>query len=142
MAEIRDLAQGLGAKVLIVNDELTPVQIRNLEHITKLQVELARLEYELPRLHPFENSLDQQRGNGGAAGGGDLLYSAEDPASIKALAGLITRGARWLANGIRTTGGTWWRGCRRRIRSGLGGMLLPLTRMRSACACGIVREVS
>ena len=94
VAEIRDLAQGLGAKVLIVNDELTPVQIRNLEHITKLrvidrtelileifssrartrqaklQVELARLEYELPRLHPSENSLDQQRGNGGAAGGG------------------------------------------------------------------------
>ena len=38
VAEIRDLAQGLGAKVLIVNNELTPVQIRNLEHITKLRV--------------------------------------------------------------------------------------------------------
>ena len=30
VAEIKDLAQGLGASVLIVNDELTPVQIRNL----------------------------------------------------------------------------------------------------------------
>lgn len=94
VAEIKDLAQGLGASVLIVNDELTPVQIRNLEHMTKLrvidrtelileifssrartkqaklQVQLARLQYELPRLHPSENNLDQQRGNGGSTGGG------------------------------------------------------------------------
>lgn len=30
----------------------------------KLQVQLARLQYELPRLHPSENNLDQQRGGG------------------------------------------------------------------------------
>ena len=94
VAEIKDLAQGLGASVLIVNDELTPVQIRNLEHMTKLriidrtelileifssrartkqaklQVQLARLQYELPRLHPSENNLDQQHGSGGSTGGG------------------------------------------------------------------------
>lgn len=86
--EIKQMARGLKAKVLILNDELTPVQIRNLEKITKLrvidrtelileifasraktkqaklQVQLARLEYELPRLHPSENTLDQQRGGG------------------------------------------------------------------------------
>lgn len=86
--EIRAMAQGLKAKVLVLNDELTPVQIRNLEKMTKLrvidrtelileifasrartrqaklQVQLARLQYELPRLHPSENSLDQQRGGG------------------------------------------------------------------------------
>ena len=86
--EIKDMARGLRAKVLILNDELTPVQIRNLEKMTKLriidrtelileifsnrartkqaklQVQLARLEYELPRLHPSENNLDQQRGGG------------------------------------------------------------------------------
>lgn len=86
--EIRTMAQGLKAKVLVLNDELTPVQIRNLEKMTKLrvidrtelileifssrartkqaklQVELARLQYELPRLHPSENNLDQQRGGG------------------------------------------------------------------------------
>lgn len=91
---IREMAQGLGAKVLIINDELSPMQIRNLEKKThlrvidrtelileifssrartrqaKLQVELARLQYELPRLHPSENNLDQQRGNGGSTGGG------------------------------------------------------------------------
>ena len=72
--EIKDMARGLKAKVLILNDELTPVQIRNLEKLTKLrvidrtelileifskrartkqaklQVQLARLQYELPRL--------------------------------------------------------------------------------------------
>ncbi len=92
--EIKDMAHGLKAKVLILNDELTPVQIRNLEKLTKLrvidrtelileifskrartkqaklQVQLARLQYELPRLHPSENTLDQQRGNGGSTGGG------------------------------------------------------------------------
>ncbi|KRL90902.1 GTPase HflX [Lactobacillus kalixensis] len=86
--EIKAMAQGLKAKVLIINDELTPVQIRNLEKLTKLrvidrtelileifssrartkqaklQVQLARLQYELPRLHPSENNLDQQRGGG------------------------------------------------------------------------------
>lgn len=86
--EIKDMARGLRAKVLILNDELTPVQIRNLEKMTKLriidrtelileifsnrartkqaklQVQLARLEYELPRLHPSEINLDQQRGGG------------------------------------------------------------------------------
>ena len=92
--EIKDMAHGLKAKILILNDELTPVQIRNLEKLTKLrvidrtelileifskrartkqaklQVQLARLQYELPRLHPSENTLDQQRGNGGSTGGG------------------------------------------------------------------------
>ena len=92
--EIKDMARGLKAKLLILNDELTPVQIRNLEKLTKLrvidrtelileifskrartkqaklQVQLARLQYELPRLHPSENNLDQQRGNGGSTGGG------------------------------------------------------------------------
>ena len=65
--EIRTMAHGLKAKVLVLNDELTPVQIRNLEKLTKqakLQVQLARLQYELPRLHPSENNLDQQRGGG------------------------------------------------------------------------------
>lgn len=86
--EIKEMARGLKAKVLVLNDELTPVQIRNLEKMTKLrvvdrtelileifssrartkqaklQVQLAKLEYELPRLHPSENTLDQQRGGG------------------------------------------------------------------------------
>ncbi|RMC23693.1 MULTISPECIES: GTPase HflX [unclassified Lactobacillus] len=86
--EIKEMARGLKAKILILNDELSPVQIRNLENLTKLQVidrtelileifsnrartkqaklqvQLARLQYELPRLHPSQNNLDQQRGGG------------------------------------------------------------------------------
>ncbi|WP_297816921.1 GTPase HflX [uncultured Lactobacillus sp.] len=91
--QIKSMAQGLKAQALVINDELTPTQIRNLESMTKLkvvdrtelileifsnraktkqaklQVQLARLQYELPRLHPSENNLDQQRGSGGASGG-------------------------------------------------------------------------
>lgn len=91
---IKNMAHGLGAEVLVINDELSPMQIRNLEQMTKLrvvdrtelileifssrartkqaklQVQLARLQYELPRLHPSENNLDQQRGSGGSTGGG------------------------------------------------------------------------
>ena len=91
--QIKAAAHGLKAKTLIINDELTPTQIRNLEKMTKLrvldrtelileifsnraktkqaklQVQLARLQYEFPRLHPSENNLDQQRGSGGANGG-------------------------------------------------------------------------
>lgn len=98
VAEIGTLAQESGATHLVLNDELSPTQIRNLERETKLQVvdrtelileifsnraktkqaklqvALARLQYELPRLHTAENSgLDQQRGSGtGGAGGGGL----------------------------------------------------------------------
>lgn len=86
--EIKNLAHGLHATAVVLNDELTPMQIRNIEKITKLkvidrtelileifanraktrqaklQVQLARLQYELPRIHPSENTLDQQRGGG------------------------------------------------------------------------------
>ncbi|KRM99996.1 GTPase [Lactobacillus taiwanensis DSM 21401] len=91
--QIKNMARELYAKVLVINDELSPTQIRNIEGMTKLkvldrtelileifsnrarsrqaklQVQLARLQYELPRLHPSENNLDQQRGSGGASGG-------------------------------------------------------------------------
>lgn len=98
VVEIETLAQEVEATHLVLNDELTPTQIRNLEKETKLhvvdrtelileifsnraktkqarlQVTLARLQYEMPRLHTAENSgLDQQRGSGtGGAGGGGL----------------------------------------------------------------------
>ena len=91
--QIKNMARELHAKTLVINDELSPTQIRNIESMTKLkvldrtelileifsnrarsrqaklQVQLARLQYELPRLHPSENNLDQQRGSGGASGG-------------------------------------------------------------------------
>ncbi|NVY97149.1 GTPase HflX [Lactobacillus sp. DCY120] len=82
-------AQATGAKLILINDELTPTQLRNLENATQyrlldrtelilqifaqqahtrpaqLQVRLAQLKYQLPRIHPSNNPLDQQRGGSG-----------------------------------------------------------------------------
>lgn len=87
--EIAELANGLDVHTLVINDELSPSQISNIEKETKLrivdrtelileifadraktreaktQVEIARLQYELPRIHPSANSLDQQHSGGG-----------------------------------------------------------------------------
>lgn len=78
------------AEMIVMNDELSPSQIRNLEEktgttvvdrtglildifaqraqtkVAKLQVQLARLEYQLPRLRTSMSvSMDQQTGAGG-----------------------------------------------------------------------------
>lgn len=83
------------ADMIIVNDELSPSQLRNLEkktntkvidrtglileifgtraqtHEAKLQVQLAKLEYQLPRLHTSASQrLDQQGGGSGFANRG------------------------------------------------------------------------
>ncbi|WP_261807001.1 GTPase HflX [Lapidilactobacillus luobeiensis] len=89
VTEIKELAQGLNVQTVIINDELSPSQLANLEKRTglhfidrtelileifadraktreaKAQVEIARLQYALPRIHPSANTLDQQRGGGG-----------------------------------------------------------------------------
>ena len=86
--EIRELADAYDATTVLVNDELSPSQLRNLERETKhhivdrtqlileifanraqsktakMQVEIAQLQYALPRLHPSANKLDQQGGGG------------------------------------------------------------------------------
>ena len=83
-----------GVDTIVVNDELSPSQIRNIEKNThsriidrtglileifanraqsreaKLQVELAKLKYQLPRLHTSASQrLDQQTGTSSGAGG-------------------------------------------------------------------------
>jgi GTP-binding protein HflX len=82
------------ANVVVVDNELSPSQIRNLERATgvevldragviieifwrhartkeaQMQVEIARLTYEAPRLREKENTGDRQRG-GGVGGKGD-----------------------------------------------------------------------
>ncbi|MFD1125602.1 GTPase HflX [Lentilactobacillus raoultii] len=82
-----------GVETIVANDELSPSQIRNIEKATKvriidrtglileifanraqsreakLQVELAKLKYQLPRLHTSASQrLDQQTGT--SSGGG------------------------------------------------------------------------
>jgi GTP-binding protein HflX len=90
--ELRELVAALGADTVIANAELAPSQRRNLEDIVKIkvvdrtaiildifaqhaksregkaQVELAQLEYLLPRLRGWGDSMSRQAG-GQAAGG-------------------------------------------------------------------------
>ena len=91
-SELRDLAKSLGADTVIANTELAPSQRRALEDVVRIkvidrtaiildifaqhakskegkaQVELAQLEYLLPRLRGWGESMSRQAG-GQAAGG-------------------------------------------------------------------------
>lgn len=95
VAEIAFMAQELGADLLILDDEITPSQQRNLEAATglrvvdrtalildifaqrarssagKLQVELAQLQYNLPRLGGQGLSLSRLGGGIGTRGPGE-----------------------------------------------------------------------
>lgn len=89
-AEVAELAKSLGATMVVFDDELTPSQQANLEGIIpdakvmdrtalileifglhavsregKLQVELAQLEYVLPRLKGMWGHLERERLGGG-----------------------------------------------------------------------------
>lgn len=91
LAEISQMVKGLNADLIIFNNELTSTQLRNLEkHLdvpimdrtslilrifsdrartreAKLQVEVAKLQYMLPRLKGLHDSLGRQGGGGGAS---------------------------------------------------------------------------
>ena len=92
--ELAEAAANLGASTVVFDDELTPSQIKNLEkelpaavvdrpqvilqifasrarsREAMTQVELARLQYALPRLSGATTGLAQQRGGGMFRGGG------------------------------------------------------------------------
>ncbi|MFO7317338.1 MAG: GTPase HflX [Bacilli bacterium] len=91
VVEIKNFFDETGANLIIFNDELSPSQIRNLEHDldckvidrttlildifdrraktkeAKLQVELAQLQYMLPRLVGLHSSLSRQAGATGGS---------------------------------------------------------------------------
>lgn len=91
--EILQTCKGLDVEVIIFDDDLSPSQQRNWERLTKLavidrqevilgifadrastrearlQVDLARAEYSLPRLTRAWTHLERQRGGGGLRGG-------------------------------------------------------------------------
>ena len=93
-AEVRDIVASLGADTVVVNDDLAPSQRRALEDVVrvkvidrtalildifaqhakskegKAQVELAQLEYLLPRLRGWGDSMSRQAGGRVAAGAG------------------------------------------------------------------------
>lgn len=100
--ELYALAQHHGADLVIVNDELTPIQQRNLGEVVqtrvvdrtqlildifgqrahtregKLQVELARLKYLLPRLSSQYTAFERQQGGiGTRSGAGETKLEAD-----------------------------------------------------------------
>ncbi|GAA2543900.1 GTPase HflX [Winogradskya consettensis] len=92
--ELRDVVIATGADTVICDGELSPSQLRNLEKQVKVkvvdrtalildifaqhakskegkaQVELAQLQYLLPRLRGWGESLSRQGGGAGGSGGG------------------------------------------------------------------------
>jgi GTPase len=93
-AELREIVLATGADTVICDGELTPSQLRRLEEVVKVkvidrtalildifaqharskegkaQVELAQMEYMLPRLRGWGESLSRQAGGRVAGGGG------------------------------------------------------------------------
>ncbi|HEX9997325.1 MAG TPA: GTPase HflX [Abditibacterium sp.] len=99
--EIKQLFEELGAEVLVVDCDLTPAQGRNLENAlktrvidrtelildifarraqskqAKLQVELAQLRYQLPRLKRLWSHLERQGGGVGTRGPGETQLETD-----------------------------------------------------------------
>ncbi len=100
-AQLRELAKGSGADAIIFNESLTPAQGRNLEEAiqvkiidraqlildifaqrarskeAKLQVELAQLQYLLPRLRGWGEVLSQLGAGIGTRGPGETKLEME-----------------------------------------------------------------
>ncbi len=93
LQEIRQIAKAASADLIIFDDDLSPTQVRNVEKVAKsrvldrsglildifasraktseakTQVELAQLQYLLPRLTRFWTHLSRQKGGVGTKGG-------------------------------------------------------------------------
>ncbi|MEO5617009.1 MAG: GTPase HflX [Candidatus Eisenbacteria bacterium] len=99
--ELKDRVAELDADVVIFNDDLSPPQVRNLEKMvgvkvvdrseiildifarrartreSRLQVELAQLEYTLPRLTGMWKHLERQAGGIGSRGPGETQLETD-----------------------------------------------------------------
>lgn len=93
LEEVREYVEAKGVDLVIVDDEISPSQQRNIEQVVKrrvldrsmlileifanrartvqakTQVELAQLQYMLPRLKGMWTHLERQRGGTGTRGG-------------------------------------------------------------------------
>jgi len=94
---IKELVEGTGSNAVVFDEFLSPSQVRNIEdrlnvnvldranvvfeifmrraktEQAKLQIELAKLTYELPRLYGFGTSLSRQSGKMGTKGPGEQM---------------------------------------------------------------------
>lgn len=97
LQELVDIAKELNVDSVIFDDEISPAQQRNLEKAfgrnvmdrtevilgvfaqraqtkeARLQIELAKVRYEVPRLKRMWTHLSRQQGTSGAGGGGAYL---------------------------------------------------------------------
>lgn len=104
--ELVQLAEEIKADMCIMDDEITPAQQRNLEQAfgipvldrtevilgvfgmraqtkeAKLQIELAKKRYEMPRLKRLWTHLSRQRGTAGGGGGSYLKGEGEKQIEI------------------------------------------------------------
>lgn len=93
LLELKEFIESSGANLIVFDDELSPAQLRNVEELCdcpvidrtmlildifarratssegKVQVELARLKYQLPRLAGRGVQMSRQGGGGGGGGG-------------------------------------------------------------------------
>jgi GTP-binding protein HflX len=100
-AELKDLAESLGANLIVIDHDLSPAQARNLEELTarkvldrtelildifarrartpvaKQQVEIAQLEYLLPRLTRLWEHLSRTGGGIGTRGPGETQLEVD-----------------------------------------------------------------
>jgi GTP-binding protein HflX len=101
LEELRDRAEATDADTIIFDDDLSPAQVRNLEKAldrkvvdrselildifarrartreSRLQVELAQLEYTLPRLTGLWKHLERQAGGIGTRGPGETQLETD-----------------------------------------------------------------
>lgn len=101
LEEVKEYVNALSADMVVFDDELSPTQLRNLERalerrildrttlildifakrartsIAKTQVELAQLQYMLPRLTRMWTHLERQRGGIGMRGPGETQIETD-----------------------------------------------------------------
>jgi GTP-binding protein HflX len=139
-AELREISEATDADTVVFDDELTPAQQRNLEQLLgrtaidrtavildifgqnarteagRAQVELAMLQYRLPRLRGRGVSLSQQEGRIGTRGPGESQLETDRRR--------IMRRINKLENSLRSLEGTRKTQRRSRTRSSLRGVTL------------------
>jgi GTP-binding protein HflX len=105
--EMLKASDELGADIILFDDEITPNQQRNLEKFfqrpvidrteliievfaqraqtreARLQVELAKVKYQLPRLKRLWTHLSRQAGSGGGGGSGGAYLRGEGETQIE-----------------------------------------------------------
>lgn len=122
--EVAELVRNMEADMVIFNDELTGMQIRNLEDAIdvrvidrtilildifaaradsregKLQVELAQLKYRMPRLTGFGKSLSRLGGGIGTRGPGEKSWKLTGVTSRDAWKTSKASCPNWLRRGV------------------------------------------